>query len=447
MKRKATTPSQDATVGKTAGGSSTSSGTDEHRRHFIAATDWRNRKVAGIYIRGERFYGQLWVDGGEGRKTARRFSLCDEEGEPCVTLTAAKEAFDRLKGDRRENKLPSAGRKPSFDLFAAEYLAMQSTRAKKARTQANEAQSIWRWKAHIAGVRVDEITTPMIKRFAEARLRGCKFGGKAFDPAHPRTVALDCVVLRQVLKAAADAGHLRELPRFPKIEIPPPPRRSLITPAEFDRLLACCLAKKTDGKPVTLNGEQLRDFLRLLACTGAREQEGLRLKWAHVDFKASRLYIGAPDDFTAAAFSIGRGGGAKNQESRILDFNSQIEALLREIHSRRAPDSVYLFPSPKRGERDRPAKNLRKSLAMVKAAAGLRDFGFHHLRVWFISYAVMSGVDFMTIAKWVGHSDGGILIGKTYGDIADAHRKTMAAKVVLGTSPSDARAQETTGAS
>jgi hypothetical protein len=38
----------------------------------------------------------------------------------------------------------------------------------------------------------------------------------------------------------------------------------------------------------------------------------------------------------------------------------------------------------------------------------------------------------MTLARWVGHRDGGILIGKTYGDIADTHRKTMAAKLTLG---------------
>jgi len=118
-----------------------------------------------------------------------------------------------------------------------------------------------------------------------------------------------------------------------------------------------------------------------------------------------------------------------------LDFNPQLETLLREMRARRAPDSVYLFPSPKRGERDIAAKNLRKSLAAVKAAAGLPHFGFHHMRVWFISYGVMSGVDFMTLAKWVGHRDGGILIGKTYGDIADTHRKTMAAKMTLGIAP------------
>ena len=28
---------------------------------------------------------------------------------------------------------------------------------------------------------------------------------------------------------------------------------------------------------------------------------------------------------------------------------------------------------------------------------------------------VMNGIDYMTIARWVGHRDGGVLIGKVYG--------------------------------
>jgi hypothetical protein len=44
----------------------------------------------------------------------------------------------------------------------------------------------------------------------------------------------------------------------------------------------------------------------------------------------------------------------------------------------------------------------------------------------------MSGLDFMTIASWVGHRDGGILIGKVYGHLADSHKKQAALKVNFG---------------
>jgi hypothetical protein len=287
----------------------------------MAARDSRNRRIAGLSTRNGRFYGVLWADRGDGRKTARRFPLRDESGEPVRTVTAAKDALDALKTNRRENKLPQGRHKPSFDAFSVEYLEMASTRAKRDATRSKETDALARWRAHLAGVRLDRITTPMVKSFTELRLRGCKLAGKPYEPAAPRTVALDLIALRNVLKSGLEAGHLRELPRFPKLQTPPANRRRLITPAEFERLLHCCLAKKPSGEPLTKNGGQLRDFLRLLAFTGAREQEALQLRWAHVDFDGRRIFIGAGDDFTTGVMSIGAGGTSKNRGPRCLAFN------------------------------------------------------------------------------------------------------------------------------
>jgi hypothetical protein len=41
----------------------------------------------------------------------------------------------------------------------------------------------------------------------------------------------------------------------------------------------------------------------------------------------------------------------------------------------------------------------------------------------------MLGIDYMTIAKWLGHQDGGILAGKVYGHLSDEHQKKMALKL------------------
>ena len=38
----------------------------------------------------------------------------------------------------------------------------------------------------------------------------------------------------------------------------------------------------------------------------------------------------------------------------------------------------------------------------------------------------MAGVDFMTVAHWLGHSDGGVLVGKVYAPLADEHKRRMA---------------------
>jgi integrase len=409
--------------------------TSNHRPQFMPAVDSRNRRVRRLCTRNGRYYAQLWIDLENGKKSSRRFPLHDEQEQPVRSLSEAKEALISLLDRRKKNTLPQRGQKPTFANFALHYLQMASTRQKRKRTQEKEAGALEMWSAHLGHIRVDRITMPMIKDFVEKRLNGCRLRGKRYEPAAPRTVALDLIALRNVLNAAIDSGYMRELPRFPRVKVPPPPRRPLITPEEFENLLACCFAIKPDGEPLTKNGQQLNDFLRLLAFTGAREQEALRLRWSHIDFERRHIFIGADEDFVAAATTVGSGGTSKNRGSRIVDFNLQLESLLREMYHRRAPDSQWLFPSPQRGERDIHAKKLRESFNLVRGKAGLLNVGFHDLRHLFCSFCVMAGIDFMTIASWLGHKDGGILIGKVYGHLLDEHRQKMAANLIIGLVP------------
>jgi integrase len=406
-----------------------------HAAQFIPAVDSRNRRVPGLCIRNGRYYAQLWVDLGNSRKSARRLPLIDENKEPIRSLAAAKDALVSVREHRKQNTLRKTGRRPTFAMFAAEYLQMASTRQKRKRTQEKEAAAIELWNAHLGQVRLDRIGTPMIKDFVERRLNGCRLRGKCYEPAAPRTVALDLIALRNVLNAAIDSDHIRELPRFPRLKVPPPPRRPLLTPEQFESLLQSCFAVKENGELLTKNGQQLNDFLRLLAFSGAREQEALQLCWSHVDFARRRIFIGVDENFIAAAVTIGSGGTSKNRASRIVDFNPQLEALLHEMHNRRAPDSDWLFPSPQRGEKDIHAKTFRESLKLVRDKAGLHHLGFHDLRHLFCSFSVMAGIDFLTVSEWLGHRDRGILVGKVYGHLLDEHRQKMAAKLTIGIAP------------
>jgi integrase len=99
------------------------------------------------------------------------------------------------------------------------------------------------------------------------------------------------------------------------------------------------------------------------------------------------------------------------------------------MKDRRDQNSVWLFPSPKRGKLDRPFISFRESLNLVRDAVGMNGFGFHDSRHRFASRCVMAGIDYMTIAKWLGHQDGGILVGKVYGHLSDEHRKKMALRL------------------
>src|SRR5947207_5311431 len=384
-----------------------------HRAQFIPARDSRNRRTPGLYLRGDRYYAQLWVDVGNGKKTSRRFPLRDSDNQPVQTLSTAREALEIKRHERREKQLPTFGYKPLFRDYCATYFEKAKVQRKRPDTVAGEREALARWCDHLGHVRIDQIATPLIASYIDKRLKGGKFNGRKLAPVSERTANLDIIRLRNVLKSAIDDGYIRELPRIKMLDEAPPPKRDLVTPAEFDRLIEAA------PNACEKNGEQLADYLRFLAFSGAREKEALRIKWADVDFERERVTIGA-DRLT------------KNWESRTVEFNSQVGALLREMHARRAPDCSWLFPSPQRGPRDEHAKSFRESLKIARKAAGLEWVGFHDLRHYFCSVCVMAGIDFMTIAAWLGHKDGGILVGKVYGHLLDEHRSKAAKLVHFG---------------
>lgn len=368
-----------------------------HKGSFSQARDSRNRRVPFLWIRNGKYYAQLWVEQ-NGRKTARRFPLKTD------SLAQAKEGLEKLRQERRAEKLPPPGRKPLLAGAVEEYLASPIRAERRDSTRYKDRAALAKFLAFAGNVRIDRITPPLIRGYCEQRLAG---------GTHPRTVNLDLISLRGLLKRAVDDGHLRELPRFKALRCPPSRKRDLLTPAQIQNLIDAAREN-----PVT--GPQLADFLHLLAFSGMREQEALRLRWDDVDFEARRVHVG-------------RDGQTKNHEERIVEFNAQLEAVLNDMRQHRTPDSPWLFPSAKRGgNRQTRSLTLRRGFELARQRAGLPHAGFHDLRHYFCSLCVMNGIDFMTIAAWLGHKDGGILVGKVYGHLLDEHRRQAANRLHFG---------------
>lgn len=321
---------------------------------FEAVHDSRKRKITGLWLRGTRYYAQLRVDIGDGRTAPRRVPL------RATTLDEAKAELERTRTKRNDGKLPQTGFRPKFEDFAQEYLSGPSLALKKPSTQAIERQAIHRWIAHLGAVRLDKITAPMIHSYREKRLALNRMA---------RTVNLDVIALRNVLKLAIERGFIERLPEIRQLKQKPPQRRPLLTKEQFKTLLA------STTEETTKNAKLFRLYLRFLALTGAREKEGLAVRWEDVDFKR-------------ATVTIGRGGIAKNHDARDVDFSPELKSLLSEMAEARPPDTSWLFPSPQRGEKDDHAKKLRDSLNSVRKKAGLPWFGFHDLRHFFASQAV-----------------------------------------------------------
>jgi integrase len=355
----------------------------------------RKQAIRGLWKRNGRFYARLSVeDPNTGRKKTLRIPL------KVQTVAQAEAELRRLKTKRDDNTLPVLKLTPKFCDYVKIYFDFYEKvkDAKRPKTLQTEKGHLTRWIEHLGETRLDKISKPMINDFIAKRQGETVCG---------RTVNLAVGALRNVLNRAIDDGYIQ---RLPTENLRPlkwtPKRKELVSLPQINSLCAA-------GLEVSKNGLQFSDYIKLMAFCGSRASETLRLAWQDVNWQQKQLTIGSD-------------GLAKNHQSRVVDFNPALELHLKEMFSRRAPDSDFLFPSPQRGEKNIRAKTFRETLLLAREKAKMPFFGFHHCRHFFISYAVMSGINFMTIARFVGHADGGILIGKVYGHLSNEFAKLQA---------------------
>ena len=76
-----------------------------------------------------------------------------------------------------------------------------------------------------------------------------------------------------------------------------------------------------------------------------------------------------------------------------------------------------------------PQGIIRTGLAKACQRAGLRSLSHHDFRHMFTTRCIESGVDVPTVARWLGHQDGGALLARTYYHLVDDHSRNMAARV------------------
>ena len=81
-------------------------------------------------------------------------------------------------------------------------------------------------------------------------------------------------------------------------------------------------------------------------------------------------------------------------------------------------------------------RKFNRSTKRACKKLGLFHLTHHDLRHLPATRCIESGVGIPTVAKWLGHKDGGVLAMQTYGHLGDKHSADMAKKVVFAeTSP------------
>ncbi len=100
-----------------------------------------------------------------------------------------------------------------------------------------------------------------------------------------------------------------------------------------------------------------------------------------------------------------------------------LRGFLERLHAERQPPPVQPDHFVVR------IASAKRALETACTKAGLPDFTHHTFRHYFVSNAIEAGIDFKTIAAWVGHKDGGLLVARTYGHLRDVHSYEMAKRM------------------
>jgi integrase len=345
---------------------------------YTKVKDSSGRPIRGLWERNGRFVAQITLP---GRMNATKVPLKHQDGQPVQTVAEAAEVLRQMKILRSHGTLPLVNCAPTLSQLSHHYLAwLKRSEAKSWLTYAKESAALAKWVKKLGALRINQLKRIHIHEFIAWR--------KEVHGISNRTANLDVLALKNCLKhAQVELGDVR-LPTDGWIPLKhQSPKRPLWTTEQVEKLCQSALNLSSSGL-------LLHDYLRLLAYSGARRNEALHLTWSDIDWEKRRL------EFRVTKYRI----------PRSLDFNPKLEAHLKDMFSRRAPDGKWLFPSSF-SSGIYPALGLQSALNRARAQAGLPDFQFHDLRHFFISKCVMAGVDYLTIAKWVGHSDGGVLIG------------------------------------
>jgi integrase len=164
---------------------------------------------------------------------------------------------------------------------------------------------------------------------------------------------------------------------------------------QFENIVAS-IRGESQGK-----GASGASLVELLAYSGMRLNEARSLRWRDVNFSQGLFTV------------TGGERGTKNHEQRPVPVSDEMRALLTRLKRKRgkaAPDAFIIKTT-----------SARKCLETACRKLGLPNFHHHSLRHYFATCAIESSVDIPTVARWLGHKDGGALLMKTYAHLQQAH--------------------------
>ena len=150
-------------------------------------------------------------------------------------------------------------------------------------------------------------------------------------------------------------------------------------------------------------------MVEFLAYSGMRVGEAREVRFRDVNFDMDTVLV------------TGGELGTKNHEERTIRLFPNLRNLIERIKAAR--------PSCDQNARIFDIISPRAAMMLACKKAGLPNFTVHSLRHFFASNAIENGINFKVISEWLGHSDGGVLVARTYGHLRAEYSASMAEKM------------------
>src|SRR5260221_8576015 len=211
-------------------------------------------------------------------------------------------------------------------------------------------------------------------------------------------------ILRDIIKIGIESGSRYDNPALPikraslkskKMQLP-----------EFSKFNDFVTAINKSGGRFS---KPCADLVYFLAYGGFRISEAAQIQWQDCNFKDLKITVaGDPETRT------------KNGEIRSVPMIQNMVELLGRLKLQR--------PDAKPSDAVMLVRECQKAMDRAAKIVGIPRITHHDLRNLFATRCIESGVDIPTVARWLGHKDGGALAMKTYGHLRNEHSQAMAQK-------------------
>ncbi len=228
-----------------------------------------------------------------------------------------------------------------------------------------------------------------------------KFLDSLFDRGlMAKTINGNLTIVKQMFKYAVSQRHMKENPVRTLKKFPLP----AIKKAKY-------FSKEKLNAIFRVVDPHWRDALEFIALTGLRKGELINLEFSDFDEAHATITVQEKPDWIP-----------KNRQLRTIPLNRKALEIVKGQHKSQDHNYVFKGKEGNKVHRDKIYVALKKALLK----AGLSG-NIHKLRHTYASHLAMGGVDQLTIAELLGHSD--VSMTKIYSHLAPGHLKKAVDKL------------------